>query len=512
MIVRIFLSLIIFALSLFANDISMQIDRLNKRVPYATKHQTVEILHQFENLYISSVISKDRENIVKSLRGIIRCRKLLNMDSKSYERELYSLTKREIRKNVKKRTKPKPSSAPATLKKKPNSYKSSVPTIKSIYTKENTLIIKFASPIKKSDVFYFKTLTEEGYKSIYDIKANLKGNFTNLKIPLLERIKVAQNRQDRVRVVLQDRDMIYTKAFIRKGNLFIMVNKSKNKTKTATRSTPEHKPKKIVLKKSETKAKKSEKKGVDKDKKIKITSEPIAKSKTDQNPLYADSKVIVIDAGHGGHDAGAIGYKKHQEKRAVLKVAKLLKKMLVEKGYRVFMTREGDQFVKLKDRTSLANRKKADLFISIHANAAPKGKHLSLKGIETFFLSPARSERAKRVAAKENSAASALNRHSKNTLLNFLNRNKIIQSNKLAIDIQSGMLTEVRKKFRSVKDGGVREAPFWVLVGAQMPAVLIEIGYITNPMEGDRLYNPFYQKALAKGIYKGINNYFANNR
>jgi N-acetylmuramoyl-L-alanine amidase len=176
------------------------------------------------------------------------------------------------------------------------------------------------------------------------------------------------------------------------------------------------------------------------------------------------------------------------------------------------MTRKSDTFIKLKNRTHLANKKDADLFISIHANAAPKGKYLSLKGIETFFLSPAKTAKAKRIAAKENAAASGMNKKSQDTLLSFLNRNKIIQSNKLAIDVQSGLLSSVRKKFKGVKDGGVREAPFWVLVGAQMPAVLVELGYITNPTEAERLFNPFYQNALAKGIYNGINSYFSHNR
>jgi len=104
-----------------------------------------------------------------------------------------------------------------------------------------------------------------------------------------------------------------------------------------------------------------------------------------------------------------------------------------------------------------------------------------------------------------------LDKYSKNTLLSFLNRTKIVQSNKLAIDIQSGLLSSVKKKYDKIVDGGVREAPFWVLVGAQMPAVLIEVGYITNPTEAERLFNPFYQKALALGIRNGINNYFAKN-
>ncbi len=299
---------------------------------------------------------------------------------------------------------------------------------------------------------------------------------------------------------MQDEEKIYTKAFIRKGTLFIEIHASdKQSTKKPSKKVIQHTK---HVKKKETKT--SQKKPI-------MIPTPVEHKKNSQT-IYASSKTIVIDAGHGGHDSGAVGYKRYQEKRAVLKVAKLLKKLLLQKGYHVYMTREKDSFIKLTNRTHLANKKEADLFISIHANAAPKGKYLSLKGIETFFLSPAKTAKAKRIAAKENSAASAMNKKSQDTLLSFLNRNKIIQSNKLAIDIQSGMLTTTRKKFSGVKDGGVREAPFWVLVGAQMPAVLVELGYITNPTEADRLFNPFYQKALAKGIYNGINNYFANNK
>jgi N-acetylmuramoyl-L-alanine amidase len=224
------------------------------------------------------------------------------------------------------------------------------------------------------------------------------------------------------------------------------------------------------------------------------------------------SKSIVIDPGHGGKDSGAVGYNRLQEKKAVLSIALKLKKILTKRGYRVYMTRSRDKFIDLKDRTHFANVKKADLFISIHANAIEGRKKFTLKGIETFYLSPARSQRAKKVAEKEN-RASLINMDilSKNTLLNFLNREKIIQSNKLAIDIQANILKSLREKYNDIKDGGVRPAPFWVLVGAGMPAVLVEVGYITNPTEAKRLFNPFYQNRIAKGFADGIESYFLKN-
>ena len=203
------------------------------------------------------------------------------------------------------------------------------------------------------------------------------------------------------------------------------------------------------------------------------------------------NKTIVIDAGHGGKDAGAIGYKQRMEKHLVLDIALQLGKHLKQKGYKVFYTRDKDIFINLRDRTKVANDKNADLFLSLHANAAPtEAKKLSMKGLETFFLSPDRSERSKNVAALENkSDIEEMDFYSKETFLNVFNREKIVLSNKLAIDIQANMLGSVKKKYE-VDDGGVREAPFWVLVGATMPSVLIEIGYITNPDESDKMFNP----------------------
>ncbi|MBQ3674033.1 MAG: N-acetylmuramoyl-L-alanine amidase, partial [Campylobacter sp.] len=223
-------------------------------------------------------------------------------------------------------------------------------------------------------------------------------------------------------------------------------------------------------------------------------------------------KIIVIDPGHGGKDPGALG-NGLKEKTIVLNTAKKLGELLKKRGYKVHYTRSNDTFINLKSRTAFANKKNADMFISIHTNAAPNKKQApNFSGVETFFLSPARSERSKNAAALENKGdLEDMNEFSQETFLNFLNREKIIASNKLAIDIQGYILNSVQSKFKS-KDGGVREAPFWVLVGATMPAVLIELGYISHPDEGKLLGKNEYQNALASGIANGVDAYFHKNK
>lgn len=224
-------------------------------------------------------------------------------------------------------------------------------------------------------------------------------------------------------------------------------------------------------------------------------------------------KIIVLDAGHGGKDSGAVGSYKRYEKNAVFSVTKELYHDLKKRGYKVYLTRSTDKFIKVRNRTVLANKMKADIFISIHANAAPKSVSAHAKGVETYFLSPARSEKAKRVAALENkSDIEDMNFTSQNTLLTILNQNKITLSQKLGIDVQQHLLYSTRKRYKDVVDGGVREGPFWVLVGAQMPSILVEIGYITHNEEGRRLFERKYQTQLAKGIADGIEAFFYKNK
>ncbi|MGL2911588.1 N-acetylmuramoyl-L-alanine amidase family protein [Helicobacter pylori] len=223
-------------------------------------------------------------------------------------------------------------------------------------------------------------------------------------------------------------------------------------------------------------------------------------------------KKIVLDAGHGGKDCGAMSANLVCEKDIVLEVVKFLHKELKKRGYSVLLTRDKDIYIDLVGRTELANRKSADLFISVHANSVPKRSTSNAHGIETYFLSTARSERARKVAEQENKDdVNLMDYFSKSLLLNSLNTQRLIVSNKLAIDVQYGMLQSVRKNYPDVVDGGVREGPFWVLAGALMPSILIEIGYNSHAIESKRIQSKPYQKILAKGIADGIDSFFSKN-
>ncbi|MDZ5338355.1 N-acetylmuramoyl-L-alanine amidase [Helicobacter pylori] len=223
-------------------------------------------------------------------------------------------------------------------------------------------------------------------------------------------------------------------------------------------------------------------------------------------------KKIVLDAGHGGKDCGAMSANLVCEKDIVLEVVKFLHKELKKRGYSVLLTRDKDIYIDLVARTELANKKSADLFISVHANSIPKHSTSNAHGIETYFLSTARSERARKVAEQENKDdVNLMDYFSKSLLLNSLNTQRLIVSNKLAIDVQYGMLQSIRKNYPDVVDGGVREGPFWVLAGALMPSILIEIGYNSHAIESKRIQSKPYQKILAKGIADGIDSFFSKN-
>ncbi len=223
-------------------------------------------------------------------------------------------------------------------------------------------------------------------------------------------------------------------------------------------------------------------------------------------------KKIVLDAGHGGKDCGAMSANLVCEKDIVLEVVKFLHKELKKRGYSVLLTRDKDIYIDLVGRTELANRKSTDLFISVHANSIPKHSTSNAHGIETYFLSTARSERARKVAEQENKDdVNLMDYFSKSLLLNSLNTQRLIVSNKLAIDVQYGMLQSIRKNYPDVVDGGVREGPFWVLAGALMPSILIEIGYNSHAIESKRIQSKPYQKILAKGIADGIDSFFSKN-
>jgi len=215
-------------------------------------------------------------------------------------------------------------------------------------------------------------------------------------------------------------------------------------------------------------------------------------------------KRIVIDPGHGGKDPGC-DYGDAQEKDIVLDLAKrLAAKIKKEVGCEVLLTRDKDVFIPLDERTAFANVNKADLFISLHVNAH---KQSSVYGLETYFLNMATDERAVMVAAREN-FTSEKNISDLQSILNDLMLNtKISESSKLAYQVQNGIMAGIRKTYKVNKSLGVKQAPFYVLIGAEMPAVLIETGFITNPTEKKRILSNNYKDLLSDGIAAGINSY-----
>jgi N-acetylmuramoyl-L-alanine amidase len=215
---------------------------------------------------------------------------------------------------------------------------------------------------------------------------------------------------------------------------------------------------------------------------------------------------IVIDPGHGGKDYGAPGVIKGvHEKHVNLEIAKYLaEKIRRELNCEVILTRDTDRYLTLEERTAIANTERADLFISIHANASRN--HLA-SGIETYFLNLTTDEESIAVAAREN-ATSKKNISELQSILNDLLQNaKINESSRLATYVQRAVIADLTKKFDRIKDKGIKQAPFYVLIGAHMPSILIETAFISNKMECGRLTDPKYQETLCRGIVEGIRHY-----
>ncbi len=400
-----------------------------------------------QRAYISAILDNNTNKEIKALKELIKCGKYLHFNVNDYENKLNKLKKSS--KNRLNQT---------------HNYKTKINTGTTEYIKIISL-----NPLKiKTDKNYkiFNLNTKKLYKKVIDLKyAILPQRYVFKKIGHIN-LKIAQFNKKIVRIVYYSKKPI--KLFVKRQKNLLIFSLNNKKTNFLIKNR-----KKTPL-------------------------------------LFARRKIIVIDPGHGGKDSGGIGIGGREEKVAVLQIAKYVAYYLKKEGYIVYLTRTKDIFRTLQYRTHFANEKHADLFISIHCNISPH--HIKYPhGVETFFLSPARSQRAMRVAKLENKGIKGLNYLDQRVILGFLNKDRIISSDKLAINIQSNILKELRKHYKDVVDGGVRPAPFWVLVGTQMPAILIETGFLTNPMEARRLFDPRYQRLLAKGIVDGINSYFIQN-
>jgi N-acetylmuramoyl-L-alanine amidase len=215
---------------------------------------------------------------------------------------------------------------------------------------------------------------------------------------------------------------------------------------------------------------------------------------------------IVIDAGHGGHDTGTIGPTGLMEKDLCLDVALRLGKIIKQRlpGAEVVFTRSDDSFIPLEERTAIANEARADLFISIHANSS---QDHGARGIETYYLNLKGSPDAMEVAAREN-AVSAVGIHDLEDLVKKIARNeKIDESKEFAEDIQTSLAQRVQRLNKTVKNRGVRRAPFVVLIGADMPSILTEISFLSNPADEQLLKKPEHRQRLAEGLYQGVASY-----
>jgi len=218
---------------------------------------------------------------------------------------------------------------------------------------------------------------------------------------------------------------------------------------------------------------------------------------------------IVIDPGHGGHDPGAIGPSGLKEKDVNLKIAKALKEKLERDGKKygithVSLTRDKDEFIKLENRTTIARQRKADLFISIHCNAA---RSRNAQGIETYILSLTNDKNALELAARENAYSSQDVSDMEDLLKGIIRNSKIDGSKELANMVQNSVVSQINRKYGNVSNKGIKKAPFVVLIGADVPSILVESSFITNPRDEKRLKDKTYIDHLAEGIYAGVIEY-----
>ncbi|HEF3573907.1 TPA: N-acetylmuramoyl-L-alanine amidase [Campylobacter upsaliensis] len=428
---------------------------------------------QFKNYNI--ILSQYNPKVV---RIVLRAKEKISLNLKKEEKKV-SILMTELKDVPKENQSIKTQKVEEKPEKQENNLKIQKSEKKSLYIvdvdkSENGVVLKFDEELDEEDFEISNTKDSKFYRQIVSFKGVLGGDRKSYTYGK-NAITVTQYNPKVVRVVLSSAKEFGLYKDIDDKSLVLAFNEPKNQSFSPVKISP---------------------------------------SKNTLNKNYKAGKIIVLDAGHGGKDSGALSKNKRlKEKDIVLSTTLKIGNELKKRGFKVYYTRTTDKFINLRDRTKIANDRKADLFLSIHANAAPNtSRAKSSEGLETFFLSPARSERSKKAAEKENQGDfEEMNYFSKQSILNFLNREKIVASNKLAIDIQKGVLAKTRTRYKVV-DGGVREAPFWVLVGASMPAILLEIGYITHPSEGERIANKNFQDLLAKGIADGVENYFYHNR
>lgn len=301
---------------------------------------------------------------------------------------------------------------------------------------------------------------------------------------LLNDARVAQYSADKVRIVLDIRSVDHFKVFSLQNPFRIVLD---------VRSVP-----------LKTASKRRFNKGSERPD-VKVPKGALARQ------LALGVRRIVIDPGHGGRDPGATGYLKGVlEKNVTMEVGeRLVKKIRQKLGCDAVLTRQADTFLSLEERTAIANTSNADLFVSIHTNAHRK---MASRGVETYFLNLATDEDAIMLAARENATSTKNISDLEDILTDLMKNAKQEESRRLAGYVQRAMIKGLQARYDGVKNKGVKQAPFYVLMGAEMPCILVEVAFITNPGECRRLNTADYQEEIADAIAAGIEHYMEEIR
>ncbi len=279
-------------------------------------------------------------------------------------------------------------------------------------------------------------------------------------------------------------------------------------------ASPTAKPEKSSAARGETRGEESSRGASKTGESAKLTPPPVPQPTRDgqlnlSRALGLKIGRIVIDAGHGGHDTGTIGPSGLMEKDLCLDVARRLGNLIKERlpGTEVVYTRDDDTFVPLEDRAPLANQVRADLFLSIHANSS---RDRNVRGVETYYLNFASSDEALEVAARENAHSQSSVYELQDIIKKIARNEKIEESRELAAEIQESLAKRLKRVSKATKNRGVKKAPFVVLIGANMPAVLAEVSFLSNPADESMMKKGEHRQRLAEGLFQGLQSYASN--
>lgn len=330
----------------------------------------------------------------------------------------------------------------------------------------------------------------------------------NVSSGLMRKVRVSPYKPGVVRVVVEVENLRAWKVFTLQDPFRVVVDVQGEVTKSAssrrggrskgTNEVQEEVDAKADAAQAEACAQAEQKRAANPRYKLPPACRKMAKKLVEQLGLTVST--VMVDAGHGGKDPGAHAKNGLKEKTVTLRLAKMVGDRLARAGVNVLYTRTSDRFVPLENRTGMANAKKADLFLSIHCNASPDA---SAAGLETYSLNLATTPEEVRVAARENAVDPKRISDMRDLLADLMLTSRLKESRDFARSAHQGAVAEARKKGLQ-RDRGLHEAPFYVLMGANMPAVLIEVGYITNPAEAEKLNSKEYLEKLADGIADGV--------